>query len=479
MLEFSEHCKVLKNDTLGRYVTTTRKIFPGEVLLSEGPTLIMPNCSEKRCTNCLRLTSKVCRKCKIFLLCGSCLSHHEFECNFFEKLTCIHPNDIAANMNSYGTLKCLLLNENPNTKHVFEQFYSLESHQEKRRGSKIWSENSKTVVKPIISSGIIPFFGQTKNIDEELIQHICGAIDVNSFEIRAPDNGSMRAIYLKASLLAHQCVANTCISIDDSYQMKIYANCEIEKGDMLTYCYTNPLLSTEERRYSLMIGKYFFCNCARCVDPTELGSHMSSLVCNACPDKGFILHKEKNWSCQKCGFTMTAENVDGILSRSKEEILLAKDDIRKYENLIEKFYKVFHPNHYLIIDLKQNVAALLRTFLMNPICRPGKLVLERKTTLCEDILTVLRIIQPGISRLKAIALYEMFTSYAELNRLRFHENEINEFELLEILKQAETMLREAIRMLLYEPVNTPEGQLTKSMLKELRDLQNDMKMLFN
>lgn len=39
------------------------------------------------------------------------------------------------------------------------------------------------------------------------------------------------------------------------------------------------------------------------------------------------------------------------------------------------------------------------------------------------------------------------------------------------------MLREAIRMLLYEPPDTPEGQMTKNMLKELKDLQNDIKYL--
>lgn len=32
-------------------------------------------------------------------------------------------------------------------------------------------------------------------------------------------------------------------------------------------------------------------------------------------------------------------------------------------------------------------------------------------------------------------------------------------------------------MLLYEPISTPEGQLARNMLRELKELQNDMKML--
>lgn len=39
------------------------------------------------------------------------------------------------------------------------------------------------------------------------------------------------------------------------------------------------------------------------------------------------------------------------------------------------------------------------------------------------------------------------------------------------------MLRESVRMLLYEPPETPEGQMTKSILKEIKDLQNDVKYL--
>lgn len=49
--------------------------------------------------------------------------------------------------------------------------------------------------------------------------------------------------------------------------------------------------------------------------------------------------------------------------------------------------------------------------------------------------------------------------------------------LQKLLQHAEAMLREAIRMLLYEPQDSPEGKLAKNMLKELKDLQNDMKLV--
>jgi len=39
------------------------------------------------------------------------------------------------------------------------------------------------------------------------------------------------------------------------------------------------------------------------------------------------------------------------------------------------------------------------------------------------------------------------------------------------------MLRESLRMLLFEPLSTPEGQLSRTMLRELKELQDDIKTL--
>lgn len=61
---------------------------------------------------------------------------------------------------------------------------------------------------------------------------------------------------------------------------------------------------THERKEHLMVGKYFVCTCNRCIDPTELGTHLSSLKCHSC-NKGFIIssnpQKEySHWQCTSC-----------------------------------------------------------------------------------------------------------------------------------------------------------------------------------
>lgn len=56
----------------------------------------------------------------------------------------------------------------------------------------------------------------------------------------------------------------------------------IEEGEILNVSYTYTLSGTKERQRHLEKGKFFKCICKRCVDPTELGTHFSSLKCQKC-----------------------------------------------------------------------------------------------------------------------------------------------------------------------------------------------------
>lgn len=239
---------------------------------------------------------------------------------------------------------------------------------------------------------------------------------------------------------------------------------------------------TEERRHILQEGKYFHCTCERCEDPTELGTHMSSFVCPQCAAnnaEGLIvkLHDKNIWKCLNCEHSLKNEHVQNILEQAKEEVFQSQDDLRSLEYLLIKLNSLMHKNHYIIIDVKQNIANILRSIIRSSLQRPGRLLYERKVRLCQELVMLLHTIQPGLSRLKGIAMYEMATASAELYRLRFGEDELSAMELQHYLRQCESMYKESIRLLIYEPSETPEGQLVKSMLAELRDLRNDIQLL--
>lgn len=58
------------------------------------------------------------------------------------------------------------------------------NHLNERKGTDVWDFCEKRIVNPLMSSEIFCEFPVKP--DEELIQTICGILDVNSFQIRGP-----------------------------------------------------------------------------------------------------------------------------------------------------------------------------------------------------------------------------------------------------------------------------------------------------
>lgn len=54
-----------------------------------------------------------------------------------------------------------------------------------------------------------------------------------------------------------------------------------DRGTDITTMYTHMLWTTQARREHLRNTKYFSCQCQRCADPMELGTHISALRCLA------------------------------------------------------------------------------------------------------------------------------------------------------------------------------------------------------
>lgn len=340
------------------------------------------------------------RKCDVFPMCVACEDHDTFDCEFFQKSTRFSKNLLVDNFSVFGPLKCLLLLENPEKSSTASEILKLPSFSTERRNSEIWIEHETNIVEPLLKSGL-PSLIKTMKVDSDLIQKICGIIDVNSFEIRNVNGDSIKGVYPFANNLTHNCTPNTMMAVGLDWKMKILSTVPIEKGSLVLNSYVSPLIGTGVRQHLLKSGKYLTCNCERCQDPTEFGTYMSSLICKECFES-YVVYKDSKWICVKCSKEMPTSEVNEILITANNDILDADGDIRQMEHLILKFSRIFHPNHYLIIDLKQSVASILRSICSASLVPPGKAVMERKIQLCEEILPILKVIQPGISRLNAI-----------------------------------------------------------------------------
>lgn len=143
----------------------------------------------------------------------------------------------------------------------------------------------------------------------------------------------------------------------------------------------------------LLEGKYFYCKCNRCCDPTELGTHMSSLTCTEC--KNYILFddEQKKYICSGCAKVL--ETAEEIIQQAHEEYQNAENNIDQLDGVIERYSKILNPNHYLVIKMKQSLAVLLKA-----ICSNSRELVERQLQICIDTIENLSKIQPGISRLR-------------------------------------------------------------------------------
>lgn len=149
----------------------------------------------------------------------------------------------------YGVVKCLLLWENPLTETYFYQLLGPILEQKETLSLRPQAEKDqmqlkrrKALVQSLLASGFCKYLRHCKKITPQFLMDLYSLLEVDGFEIRAPDNQSMSGFYLQGALLAHNCISNTVINIDEFYAMKIYASCDISKNTEITHCYVNVLL---------------------------------------------------------------------------------------------------------------------------------------------------------------------------------------------------------------------------------------------
>ncbi|KAL1494115.1 hypothetical protein ABEB36_009764 [Hypothenemus hampei] len=363
---------------------------------------------------------------------------------------------------------------------LFEEILALETHLEKRRDTVIWRRHRISVEDVLKKYNLLT----EQQIQEEIVQKICGILDINSFEVRPPgdvvssithpENQCLRALYTKGAMMAHNCLANTHISVDDNFIMSVYARVDINDQDLITINYTNVLEGTQERHEHLMEGKYFSCKCSRCKDPSELGTEISSLLCHKCR-RGFLRHTElevdfKIWQCSECKVCFKNFLIDLAIEEARRRIhdLDPTMGVQALEALYKTLLLTFHPNHYLMLELKQ---IMINFYSKSP---PTKQNLNRKIDLCGSLMSVFSKIEPGISRIRALTMYELQSAIVDISNKQFKDKDINEEELIKELQTAEKILKDSVKFLLYEPKNSPEGRMAQMALNELKLLRHSI-----
>lgn len=243
--------KIKQNDSVGRYAVATKTLKAGDVLFEEYPFAVGPKTNSAAvCLECcapIDGTEKgsKCGKCG-WPLCESCklnttLPNHSGECEVFQqnkvKFYCLpQPGQVCLQFECITPLRYenldnfylrnfiyvflhnfrrILLQKEKNPKRWENEVSKMEYHPEIRKNTDAYNTDNTNIV------GYLRGPCKLKDrFTEELIQRVCGILEVNSFEAKTAKGHKVRCIYYNAAVLAHSCVPNTTHSILSSKDFK-------------------------------------------------------------------------------------------------------------------------------------------------------------------------------------------------------------------------------------------------------------------
>uniref|UniRef100_A0A1B6C0V1 SET domain-containing protein n=3 Tax=Clastoptera arizonana TaxID=38151 RepID=A0A1B6C0V1_9HEMI len=289
---------------------------------------------------------------------------------------------------------------------------------------------------------------------------------------------SLRALFPVAFLVCHDCIPNTG-HIDQDYHMIVRNSVPLKAGDPITLSYALTLQPTFKRREHLKESKFFECVCSRCSDPTESGTYLSAMKCQKCND-GLVLSTDPLkadaiWKCnstQCTGFSLTADDVNVLMERIQKEVNAAGDDIEALEFFLKQYKNILHKHHYCMLGIKYSLSQLYgkcNGYLIHELTEEQ---LNRKKEICEDLLSVFNVIEPGMSRIRAITMYELHAPIMIQLTRQFQMQNISKRQLKLDLKRVVNYLQEASNILSFEPEDSAEGEMCMAANDALERLQD-------
>ncbi|KAF5304563.1 hypothetical protein FQA39_LY09614 [Lamprigera yunnana] len=453
------------DESVGKFAVAKNDLQQGDLIFSESAFAFGPKSgSPPLCLGCYVPVdcSVRCSLCNWPVCSSNCettSAHKNAECVIFTKAR-VNFQSITNITETCLQYECVtplrvLLAMLDNTKRWNEEVKDMEAHNLKRRNEFVWKFNQINIVNYIRGPC------RLQNFSEDLIHTVCGILECNAFEARSKSGYPIRCLFPQLAILSHNCVPNivhTITEVDtDCFGVVVRAAVDVKKGDELFSSYTYVLWPSIIRRQYLKDSKYFNCTCIRCADSTEMGTHMSSLICDKC-NIGILSPSapldDGDWKCGKCENFITNVDVKNLFETIQNEIDAANGST--LEELLQKYIGILHPHNSYIISIK---------LMLIPVYRHTDSF--KSIQFCKDVLHVLNVIQPGCTRIRGTTLYELYLSTITLACTLEEQDE----RLTGELKKALKILNECILILKYEPESTLEGKIYVAALKQMNNLE--------
>jgi len=240
------------------------------------------------------------------------------------------------------------------------------------------------------------------------------------------------------SFLSHSCVCNSRFFISPHGGVVVRAQSLIKAGEEITISYFPTNRGNILRRQTIEDLWYFRCSCARCLDDTELGTFLSCVKCRKCQDGIFLpssTSQESDWKCNACGLSIS-ENTLIKLTRTLQEEAKVKepDDII---SMIEKLEAVLHPQHFLIMELKQKWVSKASETENSA----DRKTLERIIAFIADISKVNAVIDPGYTITLGQNLKYLNTAMLSLAKLKVASKEMSKQDFMKVAIKAASNIK--------------------------------------
>ncbi|KAG0724321.1 SET domain-containing protein SmydA-8, isoform A [Chionoecetes opilio] len=190
------------------------------------------------------------------------------------------------------------------------------------------------------------------------------------------------------------------------------------------------------------------------------------------------LSPSSNWVCLTCKSSTTddyPERITSVMQEEAEELEETNPNIEACETFLEKWNSTFHPNHACFLNIKYVLLHLYGSEEGYELEELTPIHLTRKEELCQEVMKVADVIQPGISRLRGSVLYELYQAIFYKTRAMSMVGAIPAEQARKMAMEALTALKECARVLSYEPEVQPEGQLGLEAKEEIKMLQKWIK----
>lgn len=135
--------------------------------------------------------------------------------------------------------------------------------------------------------------------------------------------------------------------------------------------------------------------------------------------------------------------------------------LQETEKLMRKYHVVVHPLHFIQIGLRQSLIEMYGRVAEYELSELPDVMLEHKEDLCRQVLHVLDVFEPGLSRTRAMMLYELHVPLVLLAKSGFIAGFLTADALKHKLLDVIAILKECVDILQYEDQETHEGNLCK------------------